>query len=116
VFEDIASGSLRVLHCRSAPYGNGYRSLVNPHKDLDRGRDASRAGRMFQIAHFPSADESIASPAMAKPYAGCSLPPGEVNDITNAMKTITVERLAELFIFFIVPADPLGVELISRRR
>ena len=33
MFEDIASGSLRVLHCRSAPYGNGYRFLVNPHKE-----------------------------------------------------------------------------------
>jgi LysR family glycine cleavage system transcriptional activator len=32
-FEDIASGSLRVLQCRSAPYGNGYRFLVNPHKE-----------------------------------------------------------------------------------
>jgi LysR family glycine cleavage system transcriptional activator len=32
-FEDIASGALRVLNCRSAPYGNGYRFLVNPHKE-----------------------------------------------------------------------------------
>jgi LysR family glycine cleavage system transcriptional activator len=32
-FQDIASGALRVLHCRSAPYGSGYRFLVNPHKE-----------------------------------------------------------------------------------
>jgi LysR family transcriptional regulator, glycine cleavage system transcriptional activator len=32
-FQDIAAGSLRVLHCRGAPYGNGYRFLVNPHKE-----------------------------------------------------------------------------------
>jgi LysR family glycine cleavage system transcriptional activator len=32
-FQDIASGALRVLHCRSASYGSGYRFLVNPHKE-----------------------------------------------------------------------------------
>jgi LysR family glycine cleavage system transcriptional activator len=32
-FQDIADGALRVLACRSAPYGNGYRFLVNPHKE-----------------------------------------------------------------------------------
>ncbi len=32
-FQDILAGSLRVLPCRSAPFGNGYRLLVNPHKE-----------------------------------------------------------------------------------
>jgi len=32
-FQDIVEGSLRVLPCRSAPFGNGYRLLVNPHKE-----------------------------------------------------------------------------------
>jgi LysR family glycine cleavage system transcriptional activator len=32
-FQDIAAGSLRVLPCRSAPFDNGYRLLVNPHKE-----------------------------------------------------------------------------------
>jgi LysR family glycine cleavage system transcriptional activator len=32
-FQDIAAGSLRQIACRSASYGNGYRFLVNPHKE-----------------------------------------------------------------------------------
>jgi LysR family glycine cleavage system transcriptional activator len=32
-FQDIAAGSLRQIACRSAPYGNGYHFLVNPHKE-----------------------------------------------------------------------------------
>ena len=40
-FQDIASGALRVLNCRSAPYGNGYRFLVNPHKEA-----------MSKVQHF----------------------------------------------------------------
>jgi LysR family glycine cleavage system transcriptional activator len=32
-FEDIRSGSLRQIACQSAPFGMGYRLLVNPHKE-----------------------------------------------------------------------------------
>ncbi|MEH6435515.1 LysR substrate-binding domain-containing protein [Massilia sp. DD77] len=32
-FQDIASGALRQIPCRSAPFGNGYKFLVNPHKE-----------------------------------------------------------------------------------
>jgi LysR family glycine cleavage system transcriptional activator len=32
-FQDILAGTLRVIACRSAPFGNGYRLLVNPHKE-----------------------------------------------------------------------------------
>lgn len=32
-FEDIRAGSLRQLACKSAPFGLGYRLLVNPHKE-----------------------------------------------------------------------------------
>nr|WP_314544368.1 LysR substrate-binding domain-containing protein [uncultured Massilia sp.] len=32
-FQDILAGSLRVLPCRSAPFGSGYKLLVNPHKE-----------------------------------------------------------------------------------
>ena len=31
-FQDILKGSLRKLNCRSAPFGSGYRFLVNPSK------------------------------------------------------------------------------------
>ena len=31
-FQDILKGSLRKLNCRSAPFGSGYRFLVNPRK------------------------------------------------------------------------------------
>ena len=31
--QDIASGALRQIACRSAPFGSGYRFLVNPHKE-----------------------------------------------------------------------------------
>lgn len=40
-FEDIRAGSLRQLACRSAPFGLGYRLLVNPHKEA-----------MTKIQHF----------------------------------------------------------------
>ena len=40
-FQDIAAGSLRQIACRSAPYGNGYRFLVNPHKEA-----------MSKVQHF----------------------------------------------------------------
>ncbi|UUZ49101.1 hypothetical protein LP420_01050 [Massilia sp. B-10] len=29
-FQDILKGSLRKINCRSAPFGSGYRFLVNP--------------------------------------------------------------------------------------
>jgi LysR family glycine cleavage system transcriptional activator len=32
-FEDIQTGALRRMRCRSAPFGKGYRFLVNPHKE-----------------------------------------------------------------------------------
>jgi LysR family glycine cleavage system transcriptional activator len=32
-FQDILKGSLRQINCRSAPYGSGYRFLVNPRKE-----------------------------------------------------------------------------------
>ncbi|MBQ5947703.1 LysR substrate-binding domain-containing protein [Massilia sp. ST3] len=32
-FQDIVSGALRQIPCRSAPFGNGYKFLVNPHKE-----------------------------------------------------------------------------------
>jgi LysR family glycine cleavage system transcriptional activator len=32
-FQDIASGALRKIACRSAPFGNGYKFLANPHKE-----------------------------------------------------------------------------------
>jgi LysR family glycine cleavage system transcriptional activator len=31
-FQDILKGSLRQINCRSAPFGSGYRFLVNPSK------------------------------------------------------------------------------------
>jgi LysR family glycine cleavage system transcriptional activator len=31
--QDIASGALRQIACRSAPFGSGYRFLANPHKE-----------------------------------------------------------------------------------
>jgi LysR family glycine cleavage system transcriptional activator len=31
-FEDIRSGALRRIPCKSAPFGSGYRFLANPHK------------------------------------------------------------------------------------
>lgn len=31
--QDLATGALRQLACRSAPFGRGYRFLVNPHKE-----------------------------------------------------------------------------------
>jgi LysR family glycine cleavage system transcriptional activator len=31
--QDIASGALRQIPCRSAPFGSGYRFLANPHKE-----------------------------------------------------------------------------------
>ncbi|MFL6674185.1 MAG: LysR substrate-binding domain-containing protein [Massilia sp.] len=31
--QDIGSGALRQIACRSAPFGSGYRFLVNPHKE-----------------------------------------------------------------------------------
>jgi LysR family glycine cleavage system transcriptional activator len=31
--QDLATGGLRQIWCRSAPYGRGYRFLVNPHKE-----------------------------------------------------------------------------------
>lgn len=40
-FQDILAGSLRVLPCRSAPFGNGYKLLVNPHKEA-----------MTKVQHF----------------------------------------------------------------
>ena len=32
-FQDISKGSLRQINCRSAPFGSGYRFLVNPRKE-----------------------------------------------------------------------------------
>ena len=32
-FQDILKGSLRQINCRSAPFGSGYRFLVNPRKE-----------------------------------------------------------------------------------
>ncbi|MEJ7804636.1 MAG: LysR substrate-binding domain-containing protein [Telluria sp.] len=32
-FQDILKGSLRKINCRSAPFGSGYRFLVNPRKE-----------------------------------------------------------------------------------
>ncbi|WP_312485669.1 LysR substrate-binding domain-containing protein [Massilia timonae] len=32
-FQDIASGALRLIPCRSVPFANGYRFLANPHKE-----------------------------------------------------------------------------------
>jgi LysR family glycine cleavage system transcriptional activator len=32
-FQDIAPGALRQIACRSAPYANGYRFMVNPGKE-----------------------------------------------------------------------------------
>jgi len=32
-FQDIASGALRQIPCRSVPFANGYRFLANPHKE-----------------------------------------------------------------------------------
>ncbi|WP_171088207.1 LysR substrate-binding domain-containing protein [Telluria aromaticivorans] len=32
-FQDIESGALRQISCKSAPFANGYRFLVNPHKE-----------------------------------------------------------------------------------
>ncbi|WP_026354193.1 LysR substrate-binding domain-containing protein [Massilia niastensis] len=32
-FQDIVSGALRRIPCRSAPFANGYRFLANPHKE-----------------------------------------------------------------------------------
>jgi LysR family glycine cleavage system transcriptional activator len=32
-FQDILAGALRVIACRSAPYGSGYRFLANPRKE-----------------------------------------------------------------------------------
>ena len=32
-FQDIESGALRQIACRSAPFGSGYRFLANPHKE-----------------------------------------------------------------------------------
>jgi len=32
-FQDILAGTLRTIACKSAPFGNGYRLLVNPHKE-----------------------------------------------------------------------------------
>jgi LysR family glycine cleavage system transcriptional activator len=31
--QDILKGSLKQINCRSAPYGSGYRFLVNPRKE-----------------------------------------------------------------------------------
>jgi LysR family glycine cleavage system transcriptional activator len=40
-FQDILAGTLRMLPCRSAPFGSGYRLLVNPHKEA-----------MTKVQHF----------------------------------------------------------------
>ena len=32
-FQDIESGALRQIACRSAPFGSGYRFMANPHKE-----------------------------------------------------------------------------------
>lgn len=40
-FEDIRAGTLRQIACRSAPFDNGYRLLVNPYKEA-----------MGKIQHF----------------------------------------------------------------
>ena len=42
-FEDIRAGTLLQLACRSAPFGYGYRLLVNPHKEA-----------MTKVQHFRS--------------------------------------------------------------
>jgi LysR family glycine cleavage system transcriptional activator len=31
--QDLATGALRRIACRSAPFGHGYRFLINPHKE-----------------------------------------------------------------------------------
>jgi len=40
-FEDIRAGTLLQLACKSAPFGYGYRLLVNPHKEA-----------MTKVQHF----------------------------------------------------------------
>lgn len=40
-YEDIRAGTLLQLACRSAPFGSGYRLLVNPHKET-----------MTKVRHF----------------------------------------------------------------
>jgi LysR family glycine cleavage system transcriptional activator len=40
-FQDILKGSLRKINCRSAPFGSGYRFLVNPRKE-----------KMPKVQHF----------------------------------------------------------------
>ena len=59
-FQDILKGSLKKIKCRSAPFGSGYRFLVNPRKQNMRKVQQFRAWLVAEMDDMRRALESTA--------------------------------------------------------
>ncbi len=59
-FQDILKGSLRQINCRSAPYGSGYRFLVNPRKEKMPKVQRFRAWLVAEMSDMQRALEQAA--------------------------------------------------------